>query len=159
MATYKRGAPNPKKRLYLAGPLFSDAERAFNVFVRNKLLRHASVFLPQEDGELLTTLLKAGMGHFRASRRIFKTDLAAINKCDAIVAILDGRAVDEGVAFELGVAFGLGKLRVGLQTDPRRLLPSGNNPMIDCALDKIFRKVDDLEDWLELWAQSSMKET
>jgi hypothetical protein len=59
-------------------------------------------------------------------------------EADALLLILDGRTVDEGAAFELGIAYWRGKRCVGLQTDPRRLLPMGNNPMIACALERVF---------------------
>jgi nucleoside 2-deoxyribosyltransferase len=61
--------------------------------------------------------------------------------------ILDGRAIDEGAAFELGFATAFGKLCVGLQTDPRRLIASRNNPMIDCALQHIFEDAPSLLRW------------
>ncbi|MGY3362466.1 nucleoside 2-deoxyribosyltransferase [Bradyrhizobium sp. GM0.4] len=62
--------------------------------------------------------------------------------------VLDGRTVDEGAAFELGYAFAAGKVCVGLKTDPRMLLPIGDNPMIEVALRKIFHDEDELVDWI-----------
>jgi hypothetical protein len=38
---------------------------------------------------------------------------------------------------------------VGLQTDIRRLLPTGNNPMIECALPVVVDSVDELLTRLE----------
>jgi nucleoside 2-deoxyribosyltransferase len=63
--------------------------------------------------------------------------------------ILDGRTVDEGAAFEMGYAHALGRPCVGLQTDPRRLLPIGNNPMLDGALQHIFKDVNEVIAWVE----------
>jgi nucleoside 2-deoxyribosyltransferase len=40
-------------RLYLAAPLFSQAEKAFNHDLKKELSAHFEVFLPQEDGGLL----------------------------------------------------------------------------------------------------------
>jgi len=70
--------------------------------------------------------------------------LAAIRNCDLLVIVLDGRSVDEGAAFELGYAYAIGKPCYGLQTDPRRLLPFGNNPMLQHALKAVVSNVRDL---------------
>ena len=64
-----------------------------------------------------------------------------------LIAVLDGSTVDEGVAFEIGYMFAAGKTCIGLQTDVRRALPTGNNPMIGMALTLIFQSVTDLVDW------------
>jgi len=45
--------------------------------------------------------------------------------------------IDEGAAMELGYAYSKGKHCVGYSTDPRSLLPNGQNPMIDGCLDAI----------------------
>jgi hypothetical protein len=64
-----------------------------------------------------------------------------------LIIVLDGRAVDEGAAFELGYAYALGKPCYGLKTGPRQLLAIGNNPMIDGPLEYIFQSVDELVNW------------
>ena len=139
---------NVAVHLYIASPLFSDAEKQFNERLAEYLGREHRVFLPQRDGRLLVDLLSAGMSSIDAAQRIFEADVEAIRECDCLVAVLDGRSVDEGVAFELGVAFTSGKMCVGLQTDPRRLLPIGNNPMIECSLWSITKSFQDLAAWL-----------
>src|SRR5579862_1472470 len=114
-----------KKRLYLAGPLFSEAELEFNRNLKAALSNFFEVYLPQEDGQLLVNLLNDGVPAPVAKKSIFSHDIAAIEAAEFLLLILDGRVVDEGAAFELGVAFSLGKKCVGFQTDPRRLVPSG----------------------------------
>jgi nucleoside 2-deoxyribosyltransferase len=126
-------AKNNRPHLYLAAPLFSDAERAFNGMLCEKLERLADVFLPERDGLLYRDLVAAGMAAEKARRMIFDIDVAAIRQCDLILAVLDGRALDEGVAFELGVGYSHSKFCIGLRTDGRTLLPSGDNPMIVAA--------------------------
>jgi hypothetical protein len=84
----------------------------------------------------------------QAKSRIFQQDVDAIAACDVLVIVLDGRTVDEGASFELGYAFALGKVCVGIKTDPRMLLPIGDNPMIEVPLRRIFREESDLIDWL-----------
>lgn len=138
-----------RPRFYLAAPLFSEAERRFNRELRDDLARVSDVFLPQEDGHLLSNLLAEGVSVDSAERLVFSADTSAIDSSDAVIAILDGRAVDEGVAFELGYAFAKGIVCVGLQTDQRRLLPSGNNPMIASCLARCFASRAELFRWLE----------
>jgi nucleoside 2-deoxyribosyltransferase len=136
-----------KKKLYLAAPLFSEAELNYNHYLKSILSPYFEVFLPQEDGELIFTLIKNGMSNRAAAHKIFNADVNAIKRCDIILVLLDGRTIDEGAAFELGLAFALGKQCIGLQTDVRRLLPIGNNPMIECALENSFQSVDELIEW------------
>jgi len=110
-----------RKRLYLAGPLFSLAEKQFNVKLKTLLSEYFEVYLPQEDGGLLVDMIKEGIPALDANRRVFEIDVAALEWCDCIFIILDGRTVDEGAAFELGYAYARGKECFALQTDPRRL--------------------------------------
>src|SRR5262245_47713244 len=124
---------NRKPKLYFAAPLFSDSERQFNEDVTARLERFFDVFLPQRDGGLIMDMISEGIQPAVAARRVFDVDVGAIKSCDAVLIVLDGRAIDEGAAFELGYAFALGKECFGLQTDVRRLLSTGNNPMIDCG--------------------------
>lgn len=136
-----------KRRLYLAGPLFSQAERRFNSQAAAALSHAFQVYLPQEDGGLIADLVRQGRTEAEARRMIFEHDIAAIRDSDVVLIVLDGRSVDEGASFELGVAYALGKRCIGLQTDPRRLLPSGNNPMIDGALECILPTVEAVVSW------------
>jgi len=139
-------------RIYLAGPLFNDAERTFNVALASQLEQCAEVYLPQRDGGLMSDMLRSGVSSDVAASRVFRGDMEAIRQADYLVAILDGRAIDEGVAFELGIAFAYGKRCVGLQTDSRRLASWGNNPMITGALETVFDDVDGLLKWIVIEA-------
>jgi|SRR5208283_1107505 len=141
-----------KPTLYFAAPLFSQAELAFNQSIAERLEAFFAVYLPQRDGGLFAKMVEAGILPNAASGRIFALDLAAINRSDVLLIILDGRAVDEGAAFELGYAHAIGKVCIGLQTDPRRLLPFGNNPMITGPLITIFVSVDALLSWASSFA-------
>ncbi|UPJ97083.1 nucleoside 2-deoxyribosyltransferase [Bradyrhizobium sp. 172] len=136
-------------RVYLAAPLFSQAERIRNKSLRDAISRFANVYLPQEDGGLILDLVRDGMPVEQAKLEIFELDIAAIKACDVLVIILDGRTVDEGASFELGYAYALGKTCVGLKTDPRMLLPIGDNPMIEAALRKLFSDDGELVSWIE----------
>lgn len=145
-----------KQKVYLAAPLFSDAERSFNVSVATRLEEWADIYLPQRDGGLMSEMVTEGIESGVAACRVFKRDMDAIMQAQYLVAILDGRAIDEGVAFELGVAFSHAKRCVGLQTDSRRLASWGNNPMITGALELVFHSVDDLVSWIMNEVQATM---
>lgn len=135
------------KRLYLAAPLFNDIERTFNLRLANILAGFFEVYLPQRDGYLMVDLIRDGFSVEDASKYVFTKDVESIRGSHMILAVLDGRTVDEGVAFEIGFALANGLHCFGLQTDIRRQLPTGNNPMINEALIKIFDTVEDMIKW------------
>ena len=137
-----------KLKVYIAAPLFSDAERTFNELVAQTLAEWVDVYLPQRDGGLMSEMIRSGIPSDVAARCVFRGDINAIHQADCLIAILDGRAIDEGVAFELGFAFSLSKRCVGIQTDSRRLASWGNNPMIVGALEYVFHSVEDLLLWI-----------
>lgn len=134
-------------KLYFAAPLFNQAELQFNASLKSSLSKWFQVWLPQEDGGLIAEMIAGGMPPKAAARKVFMADIQAIKDCDVLLILLDGRTVDEGSCFELGYAFALGKICVGLQTDTRRLLPSGNSPMLERSCKHIFTSVKDLEAW------------
>jgi nucleoside 2-deoxyribosyltransferase len=138
---------SPRKKIYLASPLFSFAERKENERLCRVLERWCDVFLPQRDGELVPQLIQQGLSQQEAYRVVFERDIAALRACDAVVINLDGRVVDEGAAFELGCAYALGKRCVGYRTDVRVLLPWGLNPMITAPLSETFTCIETLEAW------------
>jgi len=105
-------------KIFIAGPLFSQAEREFNLKV-DKYLRERGfkTFLPQRDvGKLDELIAKRGK---RAYRMIYEQDLQGLEQADVVAAILDGPDVDSGTAFEIGYACAKGKPVIGLKTDMR----------------------------------------
>jgi nucleoside 2-deoxyribosyltransferase len=139
--------PGPKPRLYVASPLFTPTERAFNVRIDALLRRYFETFLPQRDGQLIPGARLTAASYQEMSRKVFECDVSAIARSDVLLAILDGRTIDEGVAFEIGLAFALGKTTVGFRSDARVLLPWGINPMIQGALSVCVRSEDELRRW------------
>ncbi len=110
---------NPGKMIYLAGPLFSEAERNFleAVAARLALLLEidvvADIFVPHRDaGELGDSLLSTRPA-------IFQGDIEALGAAKIVVAWLDGSDVDSGTATEIGYAYALNTPVVGLVTDFR----------------------------------------
>ena len=136
-----------KKRIYIAGPLFSHAELRFNElvneFVENK---GYSTFFPQRDGKILADLLHEGESKEESINIIFDLDVNEIKKADILIFILDGRVPDEGACVELGIAYALNKMCIGLKTDSRCLLDNLDNPLILGALKgKIAKNIEDLQ--------------
>lgn len=137
-----------RPNVYLAGPLFSANERQWNISLRNTLSAFCDVYLPQEDGALLVDLVANGMPATEAKNFIFQGDLRAIERCDILLLVMDGRVIDEGACFELGYAYSRGKVCIGLKTDVRTLLTIGDNPMIECALRETFGDMDEVSEWI-----------
>lgn len=138
-----------RPNIYVAAPLFSPKERQWNEQLRQSLSPYSDIYLPQEDGSLLVDLVSSGVPVSEAKHAVFKADIQAIERCDILLLVMDGRVIDEGACFELGYAFRCGKICVGLKTDVRSLLPIGDNPMIDCALRFIFRDIASVCDWVK----------
>jgi nucleoside 2-deoxyribosyltransferase len=135
---------------YLAGPLFSKAERRFNLQLTAMLEALGfRVFLPQRDGLERETSPYDAMTPEQRRHAMFRLDRQQILDCEVFLFVLDGRVPDEGACVELGIAYcqkylqGSGRLLIGLHTDTRAaFIGSRLNPMVRVALDYI---VDDEE--------------
>ena len=143
-----------KPYLYFAAPLFSEAELVFNQSLAEELERTFNVYLPQRDGCLVVDLVRNfGIPWSEASSEVFERDIAAIRRCDLFLAVLDGRAPDEGLSFELGFACAIEKPCWGLKTDPRTLLEYGMNPMLFGGLEVVFDSRAALVNAAKKWAK------
>ena len=115
--------------IYLAGPVFTLAERRFNEELAGELERicpSLQVFLPQRyDKEFQNTP--------DFSQRMFACLMAALDNCEVVVAILDGPDADSGTSFEMGYARGRGKRVIGVRTDFRGSKDHGVNLMLSNA--------------------------
>lgn len=148
-----------KPMLYLAGPLFSEAERSFNETLRDVLSEFFDVFLPQEAG-LIGEMMKHGIGPSDSSHRIYEACMKALRKCDAVLIVLDGVMVDDGSAFELGIAHMRRIPRFGYLSDDRKKPePPSVNPMIFFSLDRIFTDLDSLAEWAERHTEGLKKKS
>ena len=108
-------AVEESRTIYLAGPLFSLAERAFNRRLAETLRdRGYRVFLPQQAA-----------GALKDSGAIFRCCLEGLKGADAIVAVLDGADADSGTCWECGYAYGVGIPVVAMRTDFRNSGDSG----------------------------------
>lgn len=128
-------------KIYIAGPLFSEAEIKYNECLNKFLIELGyQTFLPQHDGYKLSELLAKGMSTSVAMARIFNKDIEEIQNSDVVVLILDGRVPDEGACVEIGYAYAIGKECIGLKTDSRTLISNIDNPLIVGALNNRIAK-------------------
>lgn len=118
------------KNIYLAAPLFSEAECEFNCKLRDEIKNAGfNVFLPQEDSNNIKDKKNR-------QKIIFGKNLDAIENSDIMVAVLDGTDVDSGTAWEIGYAYAKGKPVLGLRTDFRTLGIEGTvNLMIERSIE------------------------
>ncbi len=107
------------KRIYVAGPLFSEHERKFledlvgNIATKLGLDEKKNFFLPHRDaGDIGIT----GTGR----EKVFEEDLHQLENSDVVIALLDGPDIDSGTAAELGIAYAKRKKIFAILTDWRR---------------------------------------
>lgn len=93
-------------RIYLAGSIFTPYERAFLEDCASRLRAEGfDVFVPHEQGLV---------GLDATPSAVFAVDAGGVEAADAVLAVLDGPAVDDGTACEIGLFHGL------KQRDPER---------------------------------------
>ena len=127
------------KNIYLAGPLFCQGEKEFNLQLTKVLEDNGyHVFLPQRDG--IEAALLQGKPEKEKARLIFEIDFNAVMKADILFILLDGRVPDEGACVELGIAYANGKRCYGIKTDTRSIeIDLEMNPMISECLIRLFK--------------------
>ena len=93
--------------IYIAGPFFTDEERAFLKIVIEsvkEIFPNEELFIPMEyfipNGENLS--------NNEWAEAVFKMDVEALNKCDRVVAAYLGLRSDTGTAWEIGYAYAKG---------------------------------------------------
>ena len=93
-------------RIYLAGSIVTPYERAFLEDCASRLRAEGfDVFVPHEQGLV---------GLDASPAAVFAVDAGGVEAADAVLAVLDGPAVDDGTACEIGLFHGL------KQRDPER---------------------------------------
>lgn len=102
-------------QLYLAGPLFTLAERTYN----KELARYFrdlgyKVFNPQEHEP-----------REFSTAAIFKSDADGLAESDMVVACMDGPDPDSGTAWEMGYAYAMGIPVLAYRTDFRGVGEAG----------------------------------
>jgi len=126
------------RRVYVAGPLFSEAERAFNERLATALEGAGfSVYLPQRDAPPAT---EAGY-----ARSIYDRNRKELRRADLVVAVCEGLRVDDGTAWEIGCAIARGTPVYGLRTDPRTVGSEERvNLMVEQSLSRLVESLPSL---------------
>ncbi|MBT5138956.1 MAG: nucleoside 2-deoxyribosyltransferase [Acidimicrobiaceae bacterium] len=126
---------------YIAGPLFDEGERWWIEKVDATVVAAGyQTFLPHRDNPPKTT---------HNVETIFHNDVGGLDRCDLVVASLNGITTDDGTAWEIGYAIGIGKRVIGLHTDWRRRFDDEIvNLMIECSVETIVRSLDELTELL-----------
>ncbi|MDX6440640.1 MAG: hypothetical protein QOE43_369 [Gaiellaceae bacterium] len=82
-------------RLYLAGPLFSEAERSWLDLLAARLRKEGfECFVPHEQFNELADV---------TVEEVYRIDTEGLRSANALVAWLDGPMVDDGTACEIGM--------------------------------------------------------
>jgi len=103
-------------RVYLAAPLFSEAERHYNLSLANLLRKNLfDVYLPQDASD---DTAKRGLGEHR---RLFSVNRDTLAVSDAVVAVIDGADADSGTAWEMGYAYAKEIPVIAVRTDFRHV--------------------------------------
>jgi nucleoside 2-deoxyribosyltransferase len=116
---------NLKLRVYLAGPLFTLAERSFNRQLVDSIRRKAPAIefiVPQNADD--DPAMKGNHD------KLFRFCIGSVDEADALVCLLDGPDADSGACIEMGYAYARGKPMIGVRTDFRGSEDQGVNLMV-----------------------------
>jgi nucleoside 2-deoxyribosyltransferase len=101
-------------KIYLANGLFSEADYNYNEYLADKFIELGyDVYAPQRNTAINDKTKSA------TSIQIYDGDTNELDSADILVAVLDGIAIDPGVAAEVGYFSAKGKTIYGLYTDSR----------------------------------------
>ena len=106
------------KKLYFAAPLFSEAEQLYNeqvvTLIESIFKNSIEVYLPQRNDSI------NDKSQYADSVMIANGDNAYLEDADILIALLDGTAMDPGVAAEVGYFYSMNKPIIGIYTDSRQ---------------------------------------
>jgi nucleoside 2-deoxyribosyltransferase len=104
-------------KIYMAGSLFTTAERDFNCRLRDLLEGYGhKIWLPQENEP-----------RDKSAMAIFQKDVEGIDWCEIVVANMDGADPDSGTCWECGYAYQK-KPIILYRTDFRKISDSSAAP-------------------------------
>lgn len=126
-------------RVYLAAPLFSEAQKIYNAGLADLLSsQYYAVHLPQMFEDTAESRSK------NREELIYRWNLAALKNSDIVVAVIDGSDADSGTAWEMGYATALGKRVIAIRTDFRSY---SDNELVNLMLEteaEVVRSQDEL---------------
>jgi nucleoside 2-deoxyribosyltransferase/predicted secreted protein len=129
-------------RIYLAAPLFSEAERSYNTALADLLRQHLfEVHVPQETSD------DTAHRDLTEHARIYEQNKKALYEADLVVAVIDGADADSGTAWEMGYAAALNKPVFALRTDFRKV---GTHEHVNLMLEQSATVVTSKDDLMTL---------
>lgn len=136
-------------KVYIAGPLFCEGERAFNEKV-DTVIRYCGheTYLPQRDGGIVAQMPDL-IGGVPKETWVFRKDLENLRGCDVFLLLMDGRVPDEGACVALGYCLAHGKRCVGFKTDSRSGYDGKDNIMLLGAMETILHSADELTEYFK----------
>jgi len=130
--------------IYLAGPLFTAAERQWNTGVAEHLrdaLPADRLLVPQEFCAAHDRPEEPGGPDFAA---IFAACVDHLDRSDIVIAVLDGPDPDSGTCWEAGYAYAKGIPVIGFRSDWRPAEDGPANCMLTRSCRDVVREVADL---------------
>ena len=128
-----------RKLAYIAGPLFTPAERKYLEEIEKAVSECGyETYLPHRDAGLFL----AGINE---SKKFFDKDSEKIKESNVVIAVLNGADVDSGTAWEIGFAYSNGIKIFGILDDTRKISVNALNPMIVNSMTKIVKNVEELK--------------
>jgi len=119
-------------KIYLANGLFSEADYLYNELLADQMIMLGyEIYAPQRNTAINDKTKSAD------SVAIYNGDREQLDSSDILVAILDGIAVDPGVAAEIGYFAAQGKMIFGLLTDSRESSKTWNDSKIEALLNPL----------------------
>lgn len=111
--------------IYMAGPIFFEADRLRNQLWFNKLKNTfpaAQIYDPLQNTDINGT---EGKKKFAGSKEIANADNLRLNNTDILIACIDGDVLPSGTCAEIGIMFekiarGDNKYIIGICTDTRQ---------------------------------------
>ena len=136
-------------RIYIAAPLFSEGEKAFNERI-DAILRGCGheTYLPQRDAGCVADLPEFIDG-VPSRIHVFRLDCEEMDRSDLILFLMDGRVPDEGACFELGYGYRAGKRCVGYKTDVRSFIGGYDNAMLAGSLETVLHSEEELREYFK----------
>lgn len=136
-------------RIYLAGPLgFAEAGRMFHATMVASLQRLGHEVIDpwrltarkktDAAGKLPYGVKRRGAWR-KLNREIADNNRRGIDRCDAIVAVLDGADVDSGTAAEIGYGYARGKKILGYRGD-FRLAGDNDGAVVNLQVEYFIRE-------------------
>lgn len=133
----------PGDLIYIAGPLFSEGERTFNLLIEERCIDAGfKTYLPQRDCITLNDT---------NGDEVCEAEVKANEASSLVVANLDGVDIDSGTAWEIGYAVAQKKVVIGVRTDLRAFSPSEPVNLMFLQSCVIVKSLDELSEYFKFY--------